>query len=191
MEVKIIKINKKIRSYIEDPNAYKEIYGAEGKKVQIFLNSIIRMEKKKSKQLQGEQYDNFRIIFDVDDEVMSNEFCRVNEIKCYIAFYDKIYMGHVYSFDHDYINDEKENDTLYVQGIRTSVDNFLSKERIHGIGKYLIYAVVKSSKENIIRIIEPLDHMAKILERMGFIASGWYYIYGKKKIEDMDIKITN
>lgn len=111
---------------------------------------------------------------------------------------DGRYLGHVYSW--------LEGKSLAVQGIRTSLINFIYRyfklDAEYGVAKYIIASTLSLAREknlDLVIVIEPIKKMPEILTKLGFrvfeLMPGirYYYISSTAIIEtdnDFQVLIT-
>lgn len=85
-----------------------------------------------------------------------------NKYNCVMLLKGDRYIGHVYCWE--------SNDILKMQGIRSSIENLLSKE-VRGVAPLLVDQVIRFGKElgkSRIQVIEPIHKMPEILKSLGF-----------------------
>lgn len=92
-----------------------------------------------------------------------------SDVQIHIVCQEEIYLGHVYTW--------KCRDTLYVQGIRSSLTNTLSLTPKRGIARTLITYLISMSDNYILSIQKPLPTMIPILESYGFRDDDDDYLY--------------
>jgi hypothetical protein len=106
-------------------------------------------------------------VYDIDWDA----FQLTNNYFCVMLLDGDAYIGHVYVWASD--------DTLKMQGIRSSINNLLTKQ-VRGVSTYLVDQVKAYAKDNgfkYVRVIEPIYRMPGILKDMGFKKIVPYDVY--------------
>lgn len=128
--------------------------------------------------------DSYYDVFGKDERFLGKpqEF---QNLHCHVATKEGKYLGHVYSWTSYKPNigwPETSKNTLLVQGIRSSLLNFLLKSTERDV-KQISYVLIDStiafakfSRKETVSVVMPLSVMMQILEKYGF-KSGRYYIF--------------
>lgn len=145
------------------------------------IKAIIQYEKNIIKGFTNKNLKhNYFGCFSIDDEIHL-----YGKVKCYVCLFDNVYVGHVYIFeDKEIFNYDPK--ICYIQGIRKSC---LTK--VKGISYILIDAILKNESKSWFNVIEPLEMMQNVLDKMGFRDAGMYWIYSKKTLPSPEYKIEN
>ena len=108
---------------------------------------------------------DLKSILDMDTEFLTRIDIYTN-IRAHILSHDGIYIGHLYTWESD--------DILYVDAIRSSIQNILDRSRgegIKGVISLLVDSSIKIARlvdEDIVRVRDPYPITRHVLDTLGF-----------------------